>query len=53
MDKVYRYLMDKYQYSPNEIDRMDYFRTSDLVFNEVAENQQSSDRVYYADEIKW
>lgn len=50
---MYRYLMEKYQYSPNEIDRMDYFRTSDLVFNEVAESQESSERVYYADEINW
>lgn len=46
LDKVYRFLMDKYNYSPNEIDRMDFFRTSDLVFKEVEET-------VYADDFDW
>ena len=53
LDKVYRYLMDKYNYSPNDIDQMDFFRTSDLVFNEVYENKEAKEKVYYADEISW
>lgn len=43
--------MDKYQYSPKEIDSMDFFYTSNLVFNEVEETNEQ--KVQYADEIRW
>ena len=41
--------MDRYNYSPNEIDRMDFNRTSDLVFSEVVDEQK--EKVVYADEV--
>ncbi len=51
LDRVYRYLMERYHYSPNEIDRMDFFRTSDLVFSEMKDNQQEG--LVYADDFNW
>lgn len=43
--------MEKYQYSPNQIDDMDFFYTSELVFSEVEESNERE--LLYADEIPW
>lgn len=51
IDRVYRFLMDRYNYSPNEIDGMDFFRTSDLIFSEMKDVEQEG--TVYADEFNW
>ena len=47
---MYRYLMDKYNWDGNQIDRLDFYHTLELISEEYS---KEVDEVVYIDELEW